>query len=80
MRTRINLNFLLIIIYDLQAYLVYKGHGKGEHEGSSMVPKTPAGKFISKSRSGGNSQYATSTNSSAGLNEYTKVTELDIQV
>jgi G protein-coupled receptor 158 len=60
--------------------MVFKGHGKSEHEGSSMVAKTPAGKFISKSKSGGNSQYATSTNSSAGLNEYTKVTEQDIQV
>ncbi|XP_077294374.1 metabotropic glycine receptor [Arctopsyche grandis] len=77
--TQLTITLLLCFIFGSKAYLVFKGHGKNEHEGSSMVPKTPTGKFISKSRSGGNSQYATSTNSSAGLNEYTKVTELDIQ-
>jgi hypothetical protein len=62
-----------------QAYMVFKGHGKSE-EGSSVIPKSQAAKFLSKPRSG-NSQCAPSTNSStAGMQEYARLAEIDVQV
>jgi hypothetical protein len=62
-----------------QAYMVFKGHGKSE-ESSSAIPKPQAAKFLAKPRSG-NSQCAPSTNSStAGVQEYAKLNEMDVQV
>jgi hypothetical protein len=59
--------------------MVFKGHGKSE-ESSSVVTKPPAARFLPKPRSG-NSQCALSTNSStAGIQEYAKLTEKDVQV
>lgn len=59
--------------------MVFKGHGKSE-ESSSAIPKPQAAKFLSKPRSG-NSQCAISTNSStAGMQEYARLTEMDVQV
>jgi hypothetical protein len=59
--------------------MVFKGHGKSE-ESSSVIPKPQAAKFLSKPKSG-NSQCAPSTNSStAGIQEYARITELDVQV
>jgi hypothetical protein len=59
--------------------MVFKGHGKSE-ESSSVIPKPQAAKFLSKPRSG-NSQCALSTNSStAGMQEYARLTEVDVQV
>jgi hypothetical protein len=59
--------------------MVFKGHGKSE-ESSSVIPKPQAAKFLAKPRSG-NSQCAPSTNSStAGMQEYAKLNETDVQV
>jgi hypothetical protein len=69
-------HFLLALF---QAYMVFKGHGKSE-ESSGVIPKPQAAKFLSKPRSG-NSQCVPSTNSStAGIQEYAKLTEMDVQV
>jgi hypothetical protein len=62
-----------------QAYMVFNAHGKSE-EGSNVIPKLQAAKSLSKPRSG-NSQCAPSTNSStAGMQEYARLTEMDVQV
>jgi len=66
-------------LISFQAYMVFKGHGKSE-ESPSVVTKPPTARFLPKPRSG-NSQCALSTNSStAGIQEYAKLTEKDVHV
>ncbi|KAJ4448027.1 hypothetical protein ANN_10039 [Periplaneta americana] len=77
--TQLTVTLLLCLIFGSKAYMVFKGHGKSE-ESSSVIPKPQAAKFLSKPTRSGNSQYAPSTNSStAGMQEYAKLTEVDVQ-
>ncbi|XP_046999597.1 probable G-protein coupled receptor CG31760 [Schistocerca americana] len=75
--TQLTVTLLLGLIFGSKAYLVLKGHGKLEQEGSSAAPRPQAAKFLSKARSA-NSQCLPSTNSSAA--ELTgRLSDVDVQ-
>lgn len=66
--------------------MVFKGQGKSE-DSASTLPKAQTTKFLTKPRSTNsqhapstNSQYAASTNSSVTAHEYSRLTELEVQV